>query len=101
MILIGIDIAKYDHVVSIINSFGEVLLEPLNFKNNRDGFELLLNNIGPFKSDKHIVGLEATGHYGDNLIVFLVKEKYFVGLINRCQRMPIEKLIFVKLKMIK
>lgn len=82
MILIGIDIAKYDHVVSIIDSLGEVLLEPLTFKNNRDGFDLLSRNIEPYKSSKHIVGLEATGHYGDNLIDFLVKEKYFLGLIN-------------------
>ena len=82
MVLIGIDIAKYDHVVSIIDLDGEVLLEPLTFKNNRDGFDLLSRNIEPYKSSKHIVGLEATGHYGDNLIDFLVKEEYFVGLIN-------------------
>lgn len=79
---ISIDVAKFDHWISVTNSDGEVLLKPFKISNNRNGFELLLSQIESFKKPRHIVGLEATGHYGDNLIRFLLDHDYQVGLIN-------------------
>lgn len=82
MFFIGIDVGKFNHCCSVINSDGEILLDPFFFDNNHDGFDLLLSNIKQFRSSRHISGLESTGHYGDNLLRFLLDHGFEVGLIN-------------------
>lgn len=82
MFFIGIDVGKFNHCCSVINSDGECLLDPFFFDNNHDGFDLLLHNIKQFRSSRHISGLESTGHYGDNLLRFLLDHGFEVGLIN-------------------
>ena len=43
---IGIDIAKYEHVVSIYDSLtGEYILDSLHFTNDSKGFKQLLVNL--------------------------------------------------------
>ncbi len=81
MIFIGIDLAKYKHCACINNPItGELLVEPFFFKNNKDGFNELLSSIKPYKDS--LVGLEDTGHYGNNLIDFLRDNDFKVALIN-------------------
>ena len=76
MIYIGIDISKYKHDCFICNDTGEVLVENLSFENNKKGFQLFLDSLKPYdKSNVHI-GLEATGHYGLNLKLFLEKNNF-------------------------
>lgn len=76
MIYIGIDISKYKHNCFICNDTGEVLVENLSFENNKKGFQLFLDSLKPYdKSNVHI-GLEATGHYGLNLKLFLEKNNF-------------------------
>jgi len=82
MFYIGIDVGKFNHCACVISSEGEVLIEPFFFPNNLDGFDSFIKTVKKFKSPRHIVGLEATGHYGDNLISFLIKHDFEVGLIN-------------------
>lgn len=79
---INIDIGKYNHCASVINSDGDVIVEPFFFKNNSDGFQLFLSNTKSFSNHYHIAGLEATGHYGDNFILFLLDHNFKVGIIN-------------------
>ena len=85
MIYIGIDIAKYSHVASVINSDGTVLVKPFSFENSRSGFILFLSKIKQFNLDSCLIGLEATGHYGDNLICFLSNQNHQIGVINPIQ----------------
>ena len=40
MIYVGIDIAKFTHFASAVNSDGEVLIKPFSFENSRKGFDL-------------------------------------------------------------
>lgn len=82
MYYIGIDVGKFNHCACVIDSNGEVFMKPFFFANNHEGFNLFLQNTKPFTSPRHIVGLEATGHYGDNLIKFLIENDFQVGLIN-------------------
>ena len=43
---IGVDIAKYEHVASIYDSFaGEYILDSLHFTNDSKGFKQLLVNL--------------------------------------------------------
>jgi Transposase and inactivated derivatives len=81
MITIGIDIGKFNHCACVVNSdTGQLLVRPFFFKNNLQGFNLLLSAVNSFSSV--LIGLEDTGHYGDNLIFFLLKNNLSVALIN-------------------
>lgn len=85
MIYIGIDIAKKTHFASAVNSDGEVLLKPFSFENSKSGFDLFISKIKNFQKSDCLIGLESTGHYGDNLICFLFQLNYQIGLINPIQ----------------
>lgn len=82
MFYIGIDVGKFNHCCAVMNSEGEVLIEPFFFENNSVGFDSLFHIIKPFRSARHMSGLESTGHYGDNLLHFLLDNQFEVGLIN-------------------
>lgn len=85
MIYIGIDIAKISHFASAVNSDGEVVIKPFSFDNSREGFNLFLTKLKDFTTEDCLVGLESTGHYGDNLICFLFPKGFKIGLINAIQ----------------
>ena len=82
MIYVGIDIAKLNHFASAISSDGEILIEPFQFTNDGDGFQLLVSILDSFKSDNIIIGLESTAHYGDNLVRYLVACYFKVCVLN-------------------
>ena len=85
MIFIGIDIAKSTHFASAVNSDGEVLVNPFSFENSKKGFDLFLSKFQKMDLDNCLIGLESTGHYGDNLIYFLFPKGFKIGIINPIQ----------------
>lgn len=85
MTFIGIDIAKNTHFASAVNSDGEVLVNPFSFENSKKGFDLFISKFKNFDLDNCLVGLESTGHYGDNLICFLFPKGFKIGIINPIQ----------------
>ena len=76
MIYVGIDISKYKHDCFICNSAGEVIVDDLSFENNKKGFQQFLDLLKPYDNSNVRIGLEATGHYGLNLKLFLEKNSY-------------------------
>ncbi len=76
MIYVGIDISKYKHDCFICNSAGEVIVDDLSFENNKKGFQQFLDLLKPYDNSNVRIGLEATGHYGLNLKLFLEKNNY-------------------------
>ena len=76
MIYIGIDISKYKHDCFICNDTGEVIVENLSFENSKKGFQQFLDLLKPYDNSNVHIGLEATGHYGLNLKLFLEKNNY-------------------------
>jgi len=84
MIYVGIDVAKDKHDCFAISSDGEVLIENLTFKNSLEGFNLFLNSIFNFSTslDNIKVGLEATGHYSNNILNFLTSKGFNTYVIN-------------------
>ena len=76
MIYIGIDISKYKHDCFICKDTGEVLVENLSFENTKKGFQQFLDLLKPYDNSNIHIGLEATGHYGLNLKLFLEKNNY-------------------------
>lgn len=87
MIYVGIDIAKDKHDCFAMNSDGEILIENFTFQNNSNGFNLFFNSISQFsESLENIkVGLEATGHYSNNILNFLTSKGFNVYVINPLQ----------------
>ncbi len=65
---IGFDISKYKHDCFIAT---ETESFQFSFENNQAGFKELLGYFKPLVKQEMIIGLEATGHYGENLKSFL------------------------------
>ena len=42
---LGIDIAKTNHVASLINNSGDIVIRAIKFTNSVEGFDKLLNTI--------------------------------------------------------
>jgi transposase len=83
MIFIGIDIASSKHDCVITNQHGKILEEPFTIKNDYQGFASLTTKIQKHNGNHQVyVGLESTGHYGNNLISFLVEREYLVYVVN-------------------
>ena len=84
MIYVGIDVAKDKHDCFITNSDGEVLFKAFTIDNNLNGFNELYQKIESVIEDitKVKVGLEATGHYGYNLLGYLVDKGLAAYVIN-------------------
>lgn len=76
MIYVGIDISKYKHDCFICKDTGEVIVENLSFENTKKGFQQFLDLLKPYDNSNVHIGLEATGHYGLNLKLFLEKNNY-------------------------
>ena len=91
MIYVGIDIAKLNHYASMMNSDGEVLVEPFMFSNNFSGFQKLLDCISSFPKDELFIGMESTAHYAENLTSFLFTRDFNVCIINPIQTSSLRK----------
>ena len=76
MIYVGIDISKYKHDCFICKNTGEVIVENLSFENNKKGFQQFLDSLKHYDNSNVHIGMEATGHYGLNLKLFLEKNNY-------------------------
>ena len=79
---ICIDVGKNNHWANVMTPGGELLVNPFQFSNNIKGFKTLLKSIEPYLKKDHIVGMEDTGHYGDNLRIFLLNHNATIGMIN-------------------
>ena len=85
---VGIDIAKSFHVVSVIDETETMLFKkPFKIINDLDGYCKLIDKLNTISTDvkDFIIGLEATGIYGENLLEFLLSKGYNVKLLNPFQ----------------
>ena len=84
MFYIGIDLAKRKHSAAVVRDDGKRLVRGFSFPNNSEGFEALLArlaSVGAAPGESRVC-LEATGHYGRNLIAFLEGRGYEVFEVN-------------------
>jgi len=67
-----------------VNSDGEILFDGFTILNNQSGFDELYSKAIYCSEDlsKVKVGLEATGHYSDNLLEFLINKGFATHVIN-------------------
>lgn len=84
MFYVGIDLAKRRHSASVVRDDGKRLVRGFSFPNSAEGFAALLARlagVGATGGDSKVC-LEATGHYGRNLIAFLEGRGYEVFEVN-------------------
>ena len=80
---IGLDLAKYKHDCFVTNENGEIIKDSFSFTNDSIGFNTLLNELQSLDSiQEKRIGLEATGHYGSNLKIFLEENNFSFMEIN-------------------
>ena len=93
MIYVGIDVAKSKHDFYIAGETGEKLAGPITIQNHLHGYSLLLEAINQFVSSSSdvYIGLEATGHYSNNILHFLYKRGFTIFLLNPKQTSDIRK----------
>ena len=84
---LGIDIAKTNHVASLINNNGDVVIRAIKFTNSNEGFSKLLTTIQDKIGDlSNIeVAMEATGHYWLSLYSALTDNGFNVSVYNPYQ----------------
>lgn len=83
MKLIGIDIGKNKHFFCVVDSTtGEIIIEPISFTNNQEGFNSLILKLQPYPKQELLIGMEDTGHYHFALLKYLLGLNYTVALIN-------------------
>ena len=76
MILVGIDIGKNSHFFCVLNrDDGEVLVQPTCFKNNQNGFTLLLQVLAPYGKASVLIGMD-TGHYHFALLRYILSKEF-------------------------
>jgi transposase len=63
-----------------VDEKGEVVVRPVSFGEDAQGYELLRSIIGA--PEGVLVAMEATGHYWQNLVATLVVDGYAVALLN-------------------
>lgn len=99
MYYVGIDISKEFHVVSIVNEIEKnVTKKPFRIENDIDGFGKFVDKLTKVSSNTKdfIIGLEATGMYGENLLEFLKSKTYDVKLLNPFQTSRYKEQITMK-----
>ena len=90
ILIVGIDVAKSEHWARFVDYRGVEVGKALMFRNNRQGFELIvirLEEISKSKLHRHpfdqvIIGMEPTGHYWKALANYLMNAGYKVVGVN-------------------
>ena len=62
MFFLGIDIAKHNHVASLIDNNGNSVFKAYSFSNSSNGTDSLIDKLKKYSADDIIIGMEATGH---------------------------------------
>ena len=87
MIYVGIDVASQKHDCFIMRDTGEVFSKKaFTIENDIEGYKKLHNSINQFvestKDSNVRIGLESTGHYSKNILLYLIKQGFQATLIN-------------------
>lgn len=87
MFYLGIDIAKTNHVASLLDSKGNIVIRNIKFTNSNKGYKSLLDTVSSKVEDLSsvLVGMEATGHYWLSLFSNLTDDNFNVSVFNPYQ----------------
>jgi transposase len=100
--IVGIDVGKFSHQATILNTDGNAVGGTIKFDNNALGFQKLLSHleklIGIANKLTTLVALEATGHYWLGLYLFLLDKGYKLQVFNPYQSDALRKVYLGRAK---
>ena len=81
---VGIDVAKNKHDLAVLGERGEIITRHFQFANSYQGFKALKEHLEQLNQPTPDIriALEDTGHYSENLVVFLQNLGYPVFTYN-------------------
>lgn len=85
MFYLGIDIAKVNHVASLINEDGSILIKAIKFTNSNEGLQKLIDSINEYDQSQIYCAMEATGTYWLSLFSALTDKGFNVSVFNPYQ----------------
>ncbi|MBQ3415502.1 MAG: IS110 family transposase [Clostridia bacterium] len=85
MFYLGIDIAKVNHVASLINEDGSILIKAIKFTNSNEGLQKLIDSISEYDKSQIYCAMEATGTYWLSLFSALTDKGFNVSVFNPYQ----------------
>jgi len=85
MFYLGIDIAKVNHVASLINEDGSILVKAIKFTNSNEGLQKLIDSISEYDQSQIYCAMEATGTYWLSLFSALTDKGFNVSVFNPYQ----------------
>ena len=100
MFIVGIDIAKRAHVVSVMTSEGQIVCKPFSIRNNCSGYNLLLERLRKISNIKSMftIAMESTAHYWLPLYTRLRREGWNVLVMNPLQTHAVRELLIRETK---
>ena len=98
--IVGIDIGKFAHFATILDSDGSPIGGTIKFENSALGFQKLTVHLEKLVGDKEhvLVALEATGHYWLPLYLFLLDKGYKIQVFNPYQSDALRKVYLGRAK---
>ena len=85
MFYLGIDIAKVNHVASLIGEDGSILVKAIKFTNSNEGLQKLIDSIKDYEQSQIYCAMEATGDYWLSLFSALTDKDFNVSVFNPYQ----------------
>ena len=86
VLIVPIDVSRTLQKAMIMNYFGDVIYPPFSFMVSLTGMKLLIEKIEEAKlrcqAERVFVGIEATGHYYEDIVRILTSKGYSVHIIN-------------------
>lgn len=100
MFIVGIDIAKRNHEVSIVTSEGQIVQHPFSIRNNCTGYNLMMAKVRKLTNIKSqiVFAMESTAHYWLALYTRLKKDGYTVIVLNPIQTRAMREMFIRKTK---
>lgn len=100
MFIVGIDVAKRNHEVTVITSEGQVVCKAFRISNTRTGYNRMIERLGKLTNLKgqFIFAMESTAHYWLALYTRLKKDGYQAVILNPIQTHTMREMFLRKSK---
>ena len=100
MFIVGIDIAKRSHAVSVITSEGQIVCKSFTIRNSCSGYNALLERLRKLSNQKSefIFAMESTAHYWLPLYTRLRKDGWQAIVLNPLQTHAMRELFIREIK---
>jgi len=84
-IYVGIDLAKGDSKVAVVDDSGEAIFKPFNITNSKEGIRKLLSKLSSYKTGQIVCGMEVSSNYWENMCSYLKEKDVTPILLNPYQ----------------